>query len=647
MKKTLSILLTFALLCSVGSAFEGQMLGRMVGNMLGGRAVSTIIDQLKAIGGLTFYGAYDSDVDADYSLGSPTATFTADRDASHPATYCDASGVVQTTTTSNAPRYTKGYYDATGFHEAPGLLLEGASTNYCLYSSAIASWSYVDVNVTVASNTIVSPDGTTNADRLTSIANSKEIRNIITDHSEVAWTASCFVKGTGTVNFIIKEAGGDYTTYATKSITLTSEWTRYFITGTKNDANNFSVNFNIDIADTLDIWGVQLEKASYPSSFIPTTTAALTRNAEALSGPVANNFVGGTDNALQYNGTNTYITIPSDLGSGAFAMGVDMDSGKVSFYISDGWVEPAKAISVGTLYHYAVVSDVSNTKTIFYVNGEKIGDTTKVLDTTLSYSVWATNTEATSTNRERLLDRIAANNLKVGYATGGDTTWTGTIGDLNIYDRALTPAEVLSLANGSSVSTGLVGSWITKDLVYGATEIPDSSVGSNDGTITGATVVSTTHAGTILMKYRPIMLIGEQPANNTYLLDFRIEVPNEWALRNGGISEDRLGLVTVSTASSKWARPANGATTGWSRYGTHTIVGTFSTTADGSSNKLNFYIDGSVSGTNADYTIPVGTLPATFLVQPTAGQAMILEGIALYDKRLTATEVSEVDTILE
>ena len=76
----------------------------------------------------------DSNLDADYSAGSPTATFAASRDATHPATYFDASGVMQKTTTANVGRFNYGYYDTTGWNKWSdgdcGVLLEGASTNY-------------------------------------------------------------------------------------------------------------------------------------------------------------------------------------------------------------------------------------------------------------------------------------------------------------------------------------------------------------------------------------------------------------------------------------------------------------------------------------------------------------------------------------
>lgn len=51
-----------------------------------------------------------SNLDADFSVGSATATFTATRSASNPATYIDKNGNMQLETVSNVPRYNSGDY---------------------------------------------------------------------------------------------------------------------------------------------------------------------------------------------------------------------------------------------------------------------------------------------------------------------------------------------------------------------------------------------------------------------------------------------------------------------------------------------------------------------------------------------------------
>jgi len=57
-----------------------------------------------------------------------------------------------------------------------------------------------------------------------------------TDGSD--YTVSVWLKGTGTTDIRFQELGGDYTTYFSKTITLTSNWTKYDVTGTKGVDSN-------------------------------------------------------------------------------------------------------------------------------------------------------------------------------------------------------------------------------------------------------------------------------------------------------------------------------------------------------------------------------------------------------------------------
>jgi len=94
--------------------------------------------------GLLFCGEYSKGIDASFSQGSPTATVAASRDATHPATYFDSSGVMQLTTTANVPRYNSGYYDTTGFHafSKSGVMVEGATTNFLFNTCMITDFDY-------------------------------------------------------------------------------------------------------------------------------------------------------------------------------------------------------------------------------------------------------------------------------------------------------------------------------------------------------------------------------------------------------------------------------------------------------------------------------------------------------------------------
>ncbi len=242
--------------------------------------------------GLTFYKDFigGNGLGSEYSIGSRLETFTVSRGATTPATYIDSNGVIQLTTTSNVPRIAQGYYDATGFHtvdangkSARGLMIEAEGTNLVPKSSVIddATWTETNSTADNADAGSTSPDGTATAPSLTATAANG---NLLLTTAVTAQTFSVWLKrktGTGTIN--ITANGG--TTWT--AVTLTSSWARYQVTAA-SASQKCGVRIVTD-TDAVYIWGAQFENNPYATSFIPTTTAALTRNAEVLKYFIVNN----------------------------------------------------------------------------------------------------------------------------------------------------------------------------------------------------------------------------------------------------------------------------------------------------------------------------------------------------------------------
>lgn len=206
-----------------------------------------------------------------------------------------------TTTRLNIPRidYTNG--------SCPSLLVEPQRTNLLTYSNTFSNAAWIKLNCSVASNSIISPDGTQNSTTLTSsVTNTNYLYNAITTANGL-YTLSCFVKylDTNTVNlsmtdFATGEASakfnfntglfntpivsGSWTNTTTNVITLTNGWFKISITSQKNAG--LSVSSRIDgfaVGKSVYIWGAQLEAASYPTSYIPTVASSVTRNADVIS----------------------------------------------------------------------------------------------------------------------------------------------------------------------------------------------------------------------------------------------------------------------------------------------------------------------------------------------------------------------------
>jgi len=316
--KKLVLALAFLLIPSISSAI---LLDGFVGekNLFPGSLGSTFVKQ---------YDVNQFSLDADNSLGSPTATFTASRGASNPATYIDANGVVQVTTTSDEARWTQGYYDSSGFTSAPGLLIEGAGTNLLTYGIFSADTAGLATGWNIADDVTNAQTMSIVAETLTNIAGSQAQRwqhtfgdgsyslykqnlGVDTVAQNDVLTLSVWLKGTVTsitsLALSIREqdnAGVSGTTTSGSDIKASissTEWRRFSYTVTAIDADVNRAELRILVfhpgsgSIDLQIAGAQLEKNPYATSFCPTTTAALTRNEEILEYPIASNRTAATE----------------------------------------------------------------------------------------------------------------------------------------------------------------------------------------------------------------------------------------------------------------------------------------------------------------------------------------------------------------
>ena len=327
-KKLLSALLVLSLLASPCLA-QGSLSGRMAGGMRGGLRGSVDSDLFP--GGLIYLNIFNGGVDADYAIGSNTATYTADREGAteSPGTYFDSSGVMQLqTATSDTVRYNYGYYDTSGYHafSQTGVVIEGANINYIKNTFGAADTAGTWDNWTTGNNDTNNPTmtvvdvsstfavgGTVTSQRVQFTANGDGSFLVFKTDPTVAAsfaqgdkvTLSCWLKGTVSgldVELHYKEydngavVGTSHGGPHIQSSISDTEWRRFtFSTPTVDvDCNNIVFYIyiaSLDAADSMDlqIACAQVEKLPFATSFIPTTTAALTRNAESLKYEIAGN----------------------------------------------------------------------------------------------------------------------------------------------------------------------------------------------------------------------------------------------------------------------------------------------------------------------------------------------------------------------
>jgi hypothetical protein len=160
----------------------------------------------------------------------------------------------------------------------PGVRLEGARMNYCLWNRDLTNAAWTKSNITAAKDQ-VGVDGVANsASSLLATAGNATCKQAITLGS-AAYCQSAFVKrvvGTGVVDMTL-DNGSTWT-----AITVTSAWTR--VTIPTQTLANPTVGFRlVTNTDKIAVDFSQLEAGTFPSSPMATTTVAVTRSADALS----------------------------------------------------------------------------------------------------------------------------------------------------------------------------------------------------------------------------------------------------------------------------------------------------------------------------------------------------------------------------
>jgi hypothetical protein len=235
----------------------------------------------------------------------PAITFTR---ASN-ATFFDANGTLQTAA-NDTPRF-----DHSG-GSSLGLLIEEARTNLLVRSAELDNASWSKSNASITANTTLAPDSTLTGDKLVESVSTTIHRVVqqVTTSATATNTGSVYIKAaertqvnlaliesTGThfyqavfdLNTLGISAGGSgtFTNTATSITSVGSGWFRCSVTAAFGSGT--AVRLAIDTAASgsaittgdgtsgLYIWGAQLEAGAFPTSYIPTTTAAATRAADS------------------------------------------------------------------------------------------------------------------------------------------------------------------------------------------------------------------------------------------------------------------------------------------------------------------------------------------------------------------------------
>jgi hypothetical protein len=353
------------------------------------------------------------------------------------ATRVNSSGLVENVATG-IPRL-----DYTG--SVPSILLEPQRTNLLTYSSTFTDSSWIKVSTTpVLDSTILSPDGTTNSYKISraSTSASSYISKASTSSTGTIYTFTVYAKlGDVSTNFGIRTTA----TYPNRGDALFNLSTGTLI-GVANGGTNTSTSGNIQSVgngwyrcsvtttfagtginiqglvsptaltsiggfEALDgalsncyVWGGQLEIGSYATSYIPTTTATVTRATDSmtLNNLYANNLITSAGGTWFVEFVNNFSLIRD--ASGSFTLQTSQtsdDNGLVIKTFNDGGVASglriAKRISdvETTLYltltnTVKIAIDWNGTTADVFINGVKVVTATPFTTTNMNYFIAST-----------------------------------------------------------------------------------------------------------------------------------------------------------------------------------------------------------------------------------------------------------------
>jgi hypothetical protein len=280
------------------------------------------------------------------------------------------------------------------------LLVEPQRTNLVTNSENFSNATWSNQEITIVSNSDVAPNGTTSADKLipTAISSTHQLNtgNIISS-SQCAFGVYAKAAGYTTITILDQAiasngasfnlSNGTATTIGTATATITdvgNGWYRCSVvattTGMRFYVPNSADNFVGDGTSGVLLWGAQLEVGSYATSYIPTTSASVTRNADVISKTGISSLIGQTEGTLFmevdiFDDGTARRTMLSD-GTETNRIIVTFTGGFIQFLnITTGtFVEIFGALPSGT--NFKVAAAYKQNDFVLYVNGTQIGSNT-------------------------------------------------------------------------------------------------------------------------------------------------------------------------------------------------------------------------------------------------------------------------------
>ena len=301
------------------------------------------------------------------------------------ATRVNSAGLIESVA-NNVPRLD--YSNGT----CPSLLVEPQRTNVLTQSEGVLSTYGLFDNVTNASSSF---NSFLNAIQIPISGLSYSYKGATLTLSQI-YTLSFFVKmddnsapvltaSSSTGNFNLVGENNGIVTDNLQVISIGNNVYRVSgtLTGTGNSNNFGMVRFTTQVLKTFKMSAIQLELGSYPTSYIPTTSAAVTRNADQVYKTGISALIGQTEGVLftdfVCDGFDDYGT-PLSINDGTASNYIWLTtfaSGNIRAEVYNGSVQASITYTGGVVgQRYKVAFAYKQNDFVMYVNGTQIGTDT-------------------------------------------------------------------------------------------------------------------------------------------------------------------------------------------------------------------------------------------------------------------------------
>ena len=191
----------------------------------------------------------------------------------------------------------------------PSILVEPQRTNLWTYSEDFNAGTINSSLITYTANTTetTAPNGTNTADKFeVTTSGGDAFRRFTRTIAVQNFSLSLYVKGAAGQKLQLFLARDSFAELKDIQTTLNGEWQRIVLNDSFSTTSStvvMGVEFGFTSSDSVAgqiyyLWGAQLEVGSYPTSYIPTTSASVTRNADVISKTGISSLIGQTEGTM-------------------------------------------------------------------------------------------------------------------------------------------------------------------------------------------------------------------------------------------------------------------------------------------------------------------------------------------------------------